>query len=53
MSTISTPGPRLSARGLVKQFGATTALAGVDLDVAPGESVAVMGPSGSGKSTLL
>lgn len=47
------PGARLSARGLVKRFGATTALAGVDLDVAPAESVAVMGPSGSGKSTLL
>ncbi|MBB2923125.1 ABC transporter ATP-binding protein [Cellulomonas cellasea] len=45
--------PRLSARGVVKRFGATTALAGVDVDVAAGEAVAVMGPSGSGKSTLL
>lgn len=45
--------PRLSARGVVKRFGPTTALAGVDVDVADGESIAVMGPSGSGKSTLL
>jgi len=45
--------PRLSGRGLVKTFGSTTALAGVDVDLADGESIAVMGPSGSGKSTLL
>lgn len=43
----------LSARNLVRRFGSTTALAGVDLDILSGGSVAIMGPSGSGKSTLL
>ena len=50
---MNTATPRLSARGLVKRFGSTTALAGVDVDLHDGESLAVMGPSGSGKSTLL
>ncbi|NLF06223.1 MAG: ABC transporter ATP-binding protein [Actinomycetales bacterium] len=43
----------LSAHGLVKTFGTTTALAGVDVALPRGRSLAVMGPSGSGKSTLL
>jgi len=45
--------PVLSTRGLTKTYGTTTALAGVDLDLLTGQSVAIMGASGSGKTTLL
>ncbi|GGV30684.1 ABC transporter ATP-binding protein [Actinomadura cremea] len=45
--------PVLAGRGLVRRFGTTVALDGVDLAVARAETVAIMGPSGSGKSTLL
>ena len=54
LDSASAPAPVvLSATGLVKRFGQTEALRGIDFSLARGEIVAVMGPSGSGKSSLL
>lgn len=45
--------PRLELRGLDVSYGGAPVLTGIDLVVAAGEVVAVLGPSGGGKSTLL
>jgi phospholipid/cholesterol/gamma-HCH transport system ATP-binding protein len=45
--------PKISLRGVTKAFGSKEVLRGIDLDVAPAESVVVIGGSGTGKSVLL
>jgi phospholipid/cholesterol/gamma-HCH transport system ATP-binding protein len=45
--------PKISLRGVTKSFGDKQVLRGIDLDVAAGESVVVIGGSGTGKSVLL
>src|SRR5215471_11465849 len=45
--------PVVVVKGLSKSFGTQKVLNGIDLTVAPGETVAVLGRSGTGKSVLL
>lgn len=51
--TVNSISPIISARNINKNYGINRVLKEVNLDIFPGESVAIMGPSGSGKTTLL
>src|SRR5213592_3603406 len=48
-----TAGPAIEATGLVKRYGETVALAGVDIDVPRGSVLAMLGPNGAGKTTTV
>jgi oleandomycin transport system ATP-binding protein len=49
----NTSGAAVTVRGLVKHYGETKALDGVDLDVREGTVMGVLGPNGAGKTTLV
>jgi len=53
MAEVENSAPLLEMRGVEKSFGATRALAGVDLVVRPAEVHALVGENGAGKSTLM
>lgn len=49
----SSPIPRVEMRGIRKSYGALDVLRGVDLTIAPGEVIGLVGDNGAGKSTLM
>ncbi|MFA9444860.1 ABC transporter ATP-binding protein [Egicoccus sp. AB-alg6-2] len=52
-TAMTATGPMVHAQGLVKRFGDFTAVAGIDVEVAPGEAFGFLGPNGAGKSSTM
>jgi ABC-2 type transport system ATP-binding protein len=48
-----TAAPAVAVKGLVKRYGDLEAVAGIDLEVRPGETFGFLGPNGAGKSTTI
>ena len=53
MARPHTQQPAVSVRGLTKSYGAVQAVAGLDLEIGPGEVFALLGPNGAGKTTTI
>jgi len=53
LAAVRSPAPAVRAEGVTKRFGATVALAGVDLQVPEGAVFGLLGPNGAGKTTLV
>ncbi|MEM9813219.1 MAG: ATP-binding cassette domain-containing protein, partial [Pseudomonadota bacterium] len=53
MNTRTTHGPIIQMKGIEKHFGSVIALAGVSVDIYPGECHCLLGDNGAGKSTFI